>query len=376
MKKNSRGIFKQETNGKWMIDTTLTINGEYKHFRRRGYDTLASARADYEMQKALFIKEHNKSCATMLFDDLMEEYEEMRSHKVNQTTLVCDRSNFNKHILPYFSNKLIKDVFTKDSINYWYGEIRNNDLSENKQVKVIGTMKDLLLFTYNNRYIDAETYQLCDTQLIKVKVSKTSRKERDIWNDEEEKLFLKATEENAKDNLMFRVLLYSGMRISEFLALQVKCYDRQKKRLLVVQQVVNLTGKGAVTTNVLKSKESNRAIPLNDKLSKDIENYIDTLGLSTNDYLWFGKAFNQAMGKSTFRRKLEYYTNKAGVKKIVPHGIRHEVAVKLARVCENTEDIEVSASILGHTASIFLDIYANHKDDNKKANMLNKVFGA
>ena len=51
------------------------------------------------------------------------------------------------------------------------------------------------------------------------------------------------------------------------------------------------------------------------------------------------------------------------------------MAVKLASICQSTEDIEIAASRMGHTPSVFLDIYARHRNEEKQADLLERAFG-
>lgn len=44
MKVKSKGAFYQGTDGIWGIDTRILVDGEYRHFKKKGYATLSAAK--------------------------------------------------------------------------------------------------------------------------------------------------------------------------------------------------------------------------------------------------------------------------------------------------------------------------------------------
>ena len=367
-----KGAFIKTETG-WMIDTKVKVNGEWKHFKKTGYPTLAAAKADFETAKAIFIQNNSKHHEVLLFDDLYEEYEEFRKLKVKVSSLDGEKYQNKKHILSYFSGKLIKDVFNTTIITNWYKTILNiKDVSDNKKNRIYTAMKRILLFAYNKRYIDAEAYQNCDTIVFKI-AEHDEHKKKIIWTNEEEQRFFEATKENEIDDLMFHTFFLCATRISEFLGLQVKCFIPDKRCIIIQQQLQYVEGK-KVLTKELKSEQSYRTIVISQELNDRLINYINAFGLKPDDFLFHNKTSpKSSLSKTTFRRKLYHYCEKANVEKIVPHGVRHAMAVKLAKGCETTQDIEVCASRLGHTPSVFMDIYANHTKVEEQEKLMNKI---
>ena len=75
------------------------------------------------------------------------------------------------------------------------------------------------------------------------------------------------------------------------------------------------------------------------------------------------------MSRQTFRRKLIFYCNKANIRVINPHSIRHTLATRLASFCNNATDIEAAAKMLGHSPSMFLQTYAQHNTEEAELNL-------
>ena len=374
MKTKTTG-FRQLKDKTWEINTSVKVDGEYKHFQKKGYPTLGAAKADFERAKEEFIKKHTKHHQMIYFEDLIDEYKKMRISTVSHGTTIGDNSIYNVYMFPYFKGKKLKDVFVREEINEWYHTIVDNpDYSNNKKSKVITKMKDILKFAYMHEFIDAKVYQSCDVCLYQVKVSKKAQTERVVWTLEEEQAFIEATKENYVDYLMFNLFLASATRLGEFLGLQVNCFDYEKRKIIIKQQVNVKTGSSATLTSRLKSEQSYRTIMLTQEIADMLQEYIETLSLKENNYLFFScSGRNIPLSRTTFRRRLEKYCKLANVREINPHAARHSMACKLARVCKTGAEIEAAAKRLGHTPSVFMNIYASHVDDELENELLNRI---
>jgi len=359
----------------WSIDTKIKVNDEWKHLKRTGYPTLSAAKADFERVKKEFIEKNSFYVRATTFEDLFAEYQDMRKVQVDISTMEIDKGIFKCHLLPKFAGKPIKDVFKQESIKYWYLTLINDTkISNARKSKIITRMKDLLKFAYMHKYISPETYQECDVEIYQVKYSKKPLTERVIWTPEEEQAFLEAIKVDDRDYLMFRLFLLCSPRLGEFLALQPNCFDYDKKKITIKQQIKYISGNGkAVLTDKLKTHDSYRTIIITNSIAEELKNYIDTLGIADNEFLFFGITKTMPMGRTTFKRKLYKYCDLANVRRINPHASRHNQAVKLAAVCQTGEEIESAARRLGHSVSVFLETYANHKNDETESSLLNKI---
>ena len=317
-KTKTTGAITQDKGRTWKIDTKIKINGKWEHLYKSGYKSLSSAKSDLERAKNQFIKEKEKDqVGVMFFEDLIREYKKMREITVNVTTLGCDESIYNVYLYPYFKGKLIKDCINTNSISEWYYNIsKSPKYSYNKKTKIITRIKDILKFAYNHKYIDAQTYQDCDVLIYPIKSVKGAKKEKDIWNSNEEKEFLKFVKDNnLKDYILFKTLLETGVRIGELLGLQKSCYDSTTKKIIIKQQIVNIHNKGAVLTDILKTHDSYRTIQLPTGLCNILDDYIKTFKINDSDFLFFSNRKTKPISRTEVRRKLDYYCSCSGVKK-------------------------------------------------------------
>ena len=376
MPKRKTSGFVKEENGLWSINTTVKIDGEFKHFKKRGYASLSEAKADFERAKAEFIRNNSNKSEIMFYEDLIKDYDRSRSLNVSEGTEYMTMSMCKVYFEPYFKGKLLKDFINKETIKEWHSNLVDNPrLSVNRKNKVIGTMKDLLKHAYMNEYIDPKTYQSCDVRLIRVKSRVCEKKERVAWSMAELRMFLSAIPQNSVDYIMFKLFFEISPRISEFLALMPKCFDRDRRRIKIEQQVsCSYENKGVqVITDRLKTAGSYRTISLSKETSEMLENYIRDFHIKDNEFLFYGKDRNTPFAKTTFRRKLYHYCDLAGVRRINPHGARHTMAVLLSAVALTGEDIEVAAKRLGHSPEMFMNTYANHVSEEKETELLKRL---
>ena len=366
-----KGAFIKTEKG-WMIDTKVKVDGVWKHFVKRGYPTLQAAKADFEEAKENFIAKNQTHHKPVIFDELIKDYTEFRSYKINESTIRVENSENNKYILNYFKGLLIKNAINTDSIIKWYRSILKNDnMTDNKKNKVFMNMKSILKYAYNRKYIDAEIYQDCDIEINKITENDEHRK-KVIWSSDDEQRFFDSIDDEI-DKLMFKLFFLCATRISEFLGLQVKCVDTDKNQIKIMQQI-KLTENGTVLSKQLKSEQSYRIILITKELSEALKDYIKVFGLKDDDFLFHSVVSkSRPLNTCTFRNRLYHYCDKANVERIVPHGVRHNMAVKLARGCENTQDIEICASRLGHTPSVFMNIYANHTKVDDQEKLMKKI---
>ena len=159
---------------------------------------------------------------------------------------------------------------------------------------------------------------------------------------------------NADDktfSLAINVLYFSGLRISELLALTWADIDVDNKKIKVQRQLLT---NGTITTT-LKTSNSYREIPISNELCQIIYNRLNSLVLSSN------RLFNYS--HTTFKRKLKQYEEEANIPLYSCHEFRHTFCTNLASKCTNISDVVYCSKIAGHTASLFLNTYCKSLDD-------------
>ena len=350
----------------WAIDTKIKVDGKYVHFSKSGYDTLASAKADFENAKNEVIEKRSTILKKDIFDNLFIEYEKMRAVTIDIATLETDKAIY-RNYFKEFHGKKIEECFKAQIIKRWYESlIKDVRVSNGRKSKVIACMKNLLKFAYNHKYIGAVVYQDCDVEIYQVKYTKKPKTERVVWTVEEEAAFHSAIACNQNDSIMFNLFFICSARLGEFLGLMPSCIDFKNKKIHIMQQVKNIAGQGPVLTDKLKSHDSYRSVILPDGILKELKTYIENKNIGDNDFLF-------TISRNTFRRRLNHYCDMAGVRRINPHCSRHMMAVKLSKVATTGDLIVAAAGVLGHSPETFMNTYANHNNDTKQRELLSKI---
>ena len=156
----------------------------------------------------------------------------------------------------------------------------------------------------------------------KLIIPKKDHKQKEIFTDDEIRIIMES-EGHWEDTI--KVLLYTGMRISEALDLKSEdVYD------------------GLIHCHGTKTDAAERIIPVSDKIADAVRR------LSEGTYLFGG---NRRIRDDTYRKDHYYPTlEKLGVSKINPHGCRHWFFSQLDKNCT---DKVAMALIGGHTDPAF-----------------------
>ena len=370
------GKFHKSSNGKWYIDTKIKVDNKYVHIQRKGFNSLSEAKNELQNIENQFNNKTNENSKNkMAADELIDEYLKYRSYKVNITSLEKDKSIIRCHIEPFLRDRAIKKSFTYKEMQLFYEQTMNLQQSTLRKKQIISKMKDILNFAYTHKYIDAETYQDCDIVLISVSNKKENSIERIIWSKDEETSFLETIKKsgNYKDYLYFKIIINTGLRIGEFLALQGKSFDYNRRILKINQQVVNIEGQGWCLTDKLKTKESYRNVVLTTDLADEINEFVKDFAIKQDEFIIFSTSKDKPLSRTEFRRKLDRYCEIAGVRKLNPHALRHNQAVNLSKVCVTFDDLENAARRLGHSPSMFANTYAKHCNDLKQNELLERM---
>lgn len=161
--------------------------------------------------------------------------------------------------------------------------------------------------------------------------------------------------EPIRNYYIVRLILNTGLRVSEILSIELSDIDLKRKNLKIV-------GKG--------SKQRN--IPLNDKaieiikmVIEDRKNYRYAFNVLNSPYLFLSNK-SEKLRSSTIERIFNNYSNK-----ITPHTLRHVFATDYL---ENGGDLRSLQMILGHGNLSTTAIYTHPTESSMRRNMNNCSF--
>ena len=154
--------------------------------------------------------------------------------------------------------------------------------------------------------------------------------------------------ENWRDIAMVEVMLGTGVRVGELLALhRSDVVLRERSGTLTVRR-----GKGGVT----------RKVPLRFEARVALKSYLDQVRpqLEANDPLWQGIR-GAIHDPSAINRLLDKYARWAGIKELTPHTLRHTFATRYLEA--NPGDLRGLAALLGHASLDTVMIYTEPSEE-------------
>lgn len=229
-------------------------------------------------------------------------------------------------------------------------ETRNNDAKTIN--RALSSLKSYNEFLVENGYQDEVTILSQDYRKVQKQLtSPTNTNNKEIFN------FMEKVKKNEpiRNYYIIRLILNTGLRISELLSIELSDIDLKRKNLKIV-------GKG--------SKQRN--IPLNDKaidiiklVIDDRKNYNYAYNVLNSKYLFLSNK-GEKLRSSSIERIFNNYSNK-----ITPHSLRHIFATDYL---ENGGDLRSLQMILGHGNLSTTAIYTHPTESSMRRNMNNCSF--
>jgi integrase/recombinase XerD len=151
-----------------------------------------------------------------------------------------------------------------------------------------------------------------------------------------------------RDYCMMLLLVDTGMRVGELTQLRVKYFEFNVNQVFVPKEIS-------------KSK-FDRTIPISHLTSKALQNYIEMIGIGSEDYMWLTQ-FGERYYADTFAKMLKKYGRRAGIDdaRVSPHTFRNYFAVKYLK---NGGDPSSLMRILGHTSYTMTDRYVKYSKND------------
>ena len=292
---------KKDPNGTWRIQYRWTDwTGTKKKSQKRGFKTKKEAEEWY----AHFMLQQS-SDPTMTLADFWEIYKADMEKRLRKTTMKQKEYVMNDKVLPYFGKTLINEI-TAPMIRKWQGEMMEKGFKPTYLKTIHNQLSAILNYAVN-------FYDLRSNPCRKAgSMGKSKADERPYWTLEEFQKFSDAIMYKQDSLIAFQILFWTGMRIGELLALQVKDIDFEQGRLTVDESLTRLDGEDLIMAP--KTESSVRVITIHKELQEELKEYIATLyHVRPGTRLFAGRT------KSFFEHEMERGIKLAGVKKITVH---------------------------------------------------------
>lgn len=341
----------------WYVADTISLDrldGNQKEITKKSFKTKKEAEEWY----AHFVLQHS-SDPTMTLADFWEIYKADMEKRLRKTTMKQKEYVMNDKVLPYFGKTPINEI-TAPMIRKWQGEMIEKGFKPTYLKTIHNQLSAILNYAVN-------FYDLRSNPCRKAgSMGKSKADERPYWTLEEFQKFSDAIMDKQDSWLAFQILFWTGMRIGELLALQVKDIDFEQGTITVDESFTRLDGEDLITAP--KTESSVRVITIHKELQEELKEYIAILyHVRPGTRLFAGRT------KSFFEHEMERGIKLSGVKKITVHCTRHSHASMLVQIGFSPVEI---AKRLGHgKVTTTIETYCHQSMDAqvKIADRLGKV---
>lgn len=303
-------VFKNEKTGKWEVRCYFKdYTGKLRQKTKRGFRTKGEA---LEWERHFKLKGNQD--LNMTLNDFFELYKRDVEHMVRANTWEEKENIITTKILPYLGERKINELKVTD-IFEWQKEImsqksRGGRPFSNSYLKTIHAQLSAIL-NHAVRY-----YGLKWNVASKAgNMGKGKDRKVDFWTQSEYQKFIEQVSDKPMSFYAFEVLYWTGIREGELLALTKADFDFRNNILRINKSYKKVKGKDLVTDP--KTPKSVRDVIMPKFLAEEMKDYIDSLYGIDDDFRIF------QISKSYLHHEMNRGANKAGVKRIRVHDIRH-----------------------------------------------------
>lgn len=338
--------YKDEKQGTWRATFRYTDwTGKKKQTTKRGFRTKREA-LQYE---AKFLA-RTKVDMDILLEDFVEIYFRDKEYELKPSSVKNKRHTMETHVLPYFGKRKMSEI-TPSEVIQWQNEIQKKNFKRTYEREI--QMQLSCLFNYATR-----VYDHVNNPCTKVKkMGKADAEKFDFWTKNEYEHFIRHVDKGSEDYIIFEILFWTGCREGELLALTPKDFDFRNNLLYITKTYNRINGEDIISTP--KTETSVRTIIIPDFLNKEIKEFVDAhYGIPDTERLF-------PIVPRTLQKRMEKLIEKAEVKKIRVHDLRHS---HVAYLIHQGVDPLVIKERLGHKdIKITLNTYGHLYPSKQKS---------
>jgi len=304
------GVFKCKETGTWYVMTRYRDwKGERKQKCKRGFATKRAAQ-DWEQKFHM----QNAADMDMTFEAFYEIYTKDMKARLKENSWITKQNIVETKILPYFGQRKISEITTKDVIAWQNEQLAYRDeMHKPYSQTYLKTLHNQLSAIFNHA---VRFYDLRANPASKAgNMGNEERREMLFWTKEEYQKFAAEMMDKPVSYYAFEMLYWCGIREGELLALTPADFDFQNSTVRINKSYQRLHGEDVITSP--KTKKSNRTIKMPQFLCEEMQDYLGMLyGLKKKDRIF-------TVTKSYLHHEMDRGSKAAGVKRIRIHDLRH-----------------------------------------------------
>jgi len=357
----------------WLFKMDIGINpetGKRKTTTRRSFKTKKEAQAAAVKLKQELLNGNLMIDTNLTFEQVFIQWFTNHSKTIKPSTKKSIESKFKKHILPRFG-KLKMNEITRPYCQRMINEIAELITSVN-DIKIQANQ----VFKYAVKMDIIQKNPLEHISIPKQQKDLINEKnhinERNYWKKDEVKQFLIITknELSLRDHTLFHLLIYTGARKGELLALKWEDINFENGFIRLTKTLFHNEGEFIFQTS--KTKESKRTISLDTKtlslLKKwrveQIQANLANMDTFSDNEIVFTRDEGSPMRLAYLNDKLSAVIKKHKLHRITIHGLRHTHASLLFEAGASIKEVQER---LGHSdIQMTMNIYTHVTDDLKE----------
>ncbi|GIO09652.1 site-specific integrase [Brevibacillus reuszeri] len=355
----------------WYFEINYSDGGKYKKKKRRGFKTKKEAEAamtemQNELNKGTYVEP-----SKMMYSSFMADWLKDKQTKVQRRTLETYSGLVNNHILPTLGQIELSKL-TPRHIQDLYNDLFETSRLSDENIQKVHTI-------INDSLNKAVSWEMVAKNVASVlERPKARKKEMEVWEVDEAHEFLRIAEKD-RYYVAFLLALTTGMRQGEILGLRWKDVNLDTGVLSITQ---TLSHDGKEMQVGAKTDSGNRTVAIDAetinalrKLAKrsKAERLEAGPGLFQDNGLVISTTVGTPLTPRNLMRTFYRLIEKAGVKKIRFHDLRHTHATMLLKANVNPK---IVAERMGWSDIKMIDRYAHVLPNIQKdtAEAFGKVF--
>lgn len=298
--------YKDKKTGKWVVTLRYTDDeGNIKRRAKRGFKSKKDALAWETNFLAKKINNINLS-----LDEFFDVYMGDISNKIRDTTLKNKKGIYDRFISPTLGKKEMSDIEVPDILK-WQNKILGMKFKDTYARSINSQL--IALMNHAERYYNLQNNPCKKVTCIGSKHSSNMN----FWTKNEFDKFISHVDDES-EWIYFNVLFYTGLRVGELIAIRLRDIDFVRGHLDINESAQYIKRNYIFTKP--KTKKGERIVTLPVFLVDEIKRFVDryyTIDLDEQVFV---------TNKGRLANSLKEYSEKAGVKRIRVHDLRHSHA--------------------------------------------------
>jgi integrase len=289
---------------------------------------------------------------------LFELYIKSLENQCKESTIYDRTCTLKKHVLPKFADCKI-DALTKEALYQFQDDLwaskhpKTNDYYSYASLKKIRAFFSSFLYWVEERYNYPNNFKY-----IKIPKKRKSAQEMEFWTRDEFQQFIECVD-NEMYHALFTILYFTGRRKGEIFALSPQ--DIKGNTITFNKSISLKTLDGSPYKVTTTKADKSTTVPICAPVRQELQQY------TGQSPFFFGG--DKPLAPETVRRKFNYYCEKANVKPIRLHDLRHSFVSLLVH---NGAPLTVVADLISDRLEQVTKTYA-HLYETDKIAVINRI---